>query len=225
MKTNYDLRKDVMDEIGFTPELRSVDKEIEVAVKDGVVTLSGEVDSYWKKVAAEEAAQRVTGVRVVASDLVVKVSGPGRTTDTEIAEAVRNALRWNSEVNHDQIELKVEAGWVYMAGKVDWLFEKESAQRTVERVFGVVGVNNSIILKPRPVDENRIKGKIRAAYNRSATLDAESIYIETSGGTITLFGSVSSCAERKEAESIAYASPGVTNVVNRIEIESLVLAQ
>lgn len=224
MKTNYELRKDVMDEINFTPELRSVEKEIAVDAKDGVVTLSGEVDSYWKKVAAEEAAQRVTGVKVVISALSVKVHGAGKRTDAQIAEAARNALRWNSVLDPDQIEVKVEGGQVYLTGKVDWLFEKASAQKTVERVFGVVGVSNCIKLKPRPVDASRIKGKIRAAFNRSATLDASSVYIETSGTTIILYGAVNSCAERKEAESIAYASPGVTNVVNKIEIELMAMA-
>jgi osmotically-inducible protein OsmY len=221
MKTNYDLRKDVMDEIGFTPELRSVDSEIAVAAKDGEVTLSGEVDSYWKKVAAEEAAQRVAGVRAVVSVLVVKLPVAVRKTDSEIADAVRSALRWNSELDHDQIEVKVEGGRVDLTGSVDWLFEKESAQKTVEKVFGVLGVSNSLALKPRPADANRIKGKIRAAYHRSATLNAESIYIDAAGSTIILYGAVSSCAERKEAENIAYALPGVTNVVNKIEIESI----
>lgn len=112
MKTNEELRNDVMEEIKWDPELRDVATEIGVAAKDGVITLSGTVDTYWKKISAEKAAQRVSGVRVVACDIDVKVAVIGKRTDTEVAEAVRNALRWNSAVNEEKIQVKVDNGWV-----------------------------------------------------------------------------------------------------------------
>src|SRR6478736_1376995 len=115
MKTNEELRQDVIDELKWDPQLISVHSEIGVATKEGVVTLSGSLDSYSKKLAAEKAAQRVSGVKVVASNIGVKVGLHGKRTDTEIAEALKNALLWNSDVNEDRIEVKVDSGWVYLS--------------------------------------------------------------------------------------------------------------
>lgn len=224
MKTNSELRKDVMEEISYTPELWSIAPEIGVAAKDGVVTLTGTVDSYWKKLTAEEAAQKVVGVKVVASDLEVKVQGVGKKTDTDIAEAVKNALRWNSSVDDDQIEVKVDNGWVYLTGKVDWPFQRDSARRSVENLVGVIGVSNNITLKPSPIDTKDIKSRISAAFHRSATIDSGAIRLETSDGTVTLRGTVRSWSEKKEAENIAWASPGVVKVQNQIEVDPMVFA-
>lgn len=225
MKSNEELRKDVMDEIKWDPELRSVATEIGVAVKDGVVTLSGVVDTYWKKLAAERAAQRVLGVKVVATDVEVKLSTLGKRTDTEIAGAVRNALRWNSAVNDDKIEVKVDNGWVYLDGKVDYMHEKRYAQDSVEDLLGVTGVTNRIEIKTTSIDTKDIQRKIAAAYHRSATVDSSSIRIDTSGSKVTLKGKVRSWAEKKEAADIAWAAPGVLGVDNQIEIEIGVYAE
>ncbi|MFZ6014340.1 MAG: BON domain-containing protein [Bacteroidota bacterium] len=224
MKTNEELRKDVMDEIKWDPELRNVATEIGVATKDGVVTLSGRVDTYWKKLSAEKAAQRVLGVKVVASDIEIKVSTTGTRTDTEIAEAVSNALRWNSAVNEDKIEVKVDNGWVYLEGTVDFEYEKRYAQDCVEDLVGVRGVSNNITIKAKPIDTKDILHKISAAFHRSATVDSSSIKIETSVGKVTLRGKVRSWAEKKEAENIAWAAPGVMSVDNKIEIDVAVYA-
>ena len=132
MKTNDELQKDVMAEIKWDPQLRDVHTQIGVSAKDGVVTLGGLVDTYSKKRAAEKATQRVKGVKVVASDIEVKVGLFGKRSDTEIAEAVKNALKWNSAVNDDKIEVKVDNGWVFLDGVVDWAFQKITAQRNVE---------------------------------------------------------------------------------------------
>src|SRR5512134_1333543 len=150
MKTNEELRNDVMEEIKWNPELRNVATEIGVAAKDGVITLSGVVDSYWKKVSAEKAAQKVSGVKVVACDIEVKVGFIGKRTDTEIAEAVGNALRWNTAVIDDKIEIKVDNGWVYLDGKVNWEYEKRYAQESVEDLVGVRGVTNNITIQSKP---------------------------------------------------------------------------
>lgn len=224
MKTNEELRKDVMEEIKWDPELRNVATEIGVAAKDGVVTLSGVVDTYWKKLSAEKAAQRVLGVKVVACDIEVKVGSIGQRTDTEVAGAVRNALRWNSAVNEDQIEVKVDNGWVYLDGKVDFEYEKRYAQECVEDLVGVRGVANNIMIKIKPIDTHDIQRKISAAYHRSATVDSSSIQIETSGSKVTLRGKVRSWAEKKEAENIAWAAPGVMSVDNKIVIDVEVYA-
>ena len=123
MKTNEELRNDVMEEIKWDPLLKNVASEIGVSVKDGVVTLSGLVDTYSKKLAAEKAAQRVHGVKIVAVDLEVKLFKVTKS-DIEIAETIKNALRWNTLVNDDRVEVKVDGGWVYLDGTADWEYQK-----------------------------------------------------------------------------------------------------
>lgn len=224
MKTNEELRKDVMEEIKWDPELKNIATDIGVAVKDGIVTLSGIVDTYWKKLAAEKAAQRVHGVKVVACDIEVRIGGAGKRTDTEIAEAVLNALRWNSAVNEDKIEVKVDNGWVYLEGQVDFDYEKRYAQQCVDDLWAVRGVTNNIVIKTKQIDTQDIQRKITAAYHRSATVDASSIKIDTSGSKVVLHGKVRSWAEKKEAENIAWATSGVLSVDNKIDIDVEVYA-
>ena len=219
MKTNEELRKDVMDEIKWDPELRDIATEIGVAAKDGVITLSGVVSSYRKRLAAEKAAQRVSGVKVVACDIQVTLTSIGKRTDTEVAEVVKNALRWNSAVNDDRIEVKVDNGWVYLDGKVEFAYEKRNAQESIEDLLGVRGVTNNIIINIKPIDTKEIQRQIAAAYHRNASLDSSSINIETTGSKVILRGTVKSWAEKKEAENIAWRSPGVLSVDNKIDID------
>lgn len=224
MKTNEELREDVMDEIKWDPQLKDVATQIGVAVKDGVVTLSGTLDSYTKKLAAEKAAQRVSGVMVVASDVQIKLTPVGKLTDTDLAESIKNVLRWNSAVNHDQIDVKVDNGWVYLDGKADWEFERQSAQRSVENLIGVVGVSNNITIKPRAINVKELKNDIAKAFHRSASVDSSAIRIESSGNKVTLYGKVRSWAEKKEAENVAWFAPGVSDVDNQIDIDVSVYA-
>jgi osmotically-inducible protein OsmY len=224
MKTNEELRKDVMDEIKWDPELRNVATEIGVAAKDGVTTLSGVVESYWKKLSAEKAAQRVLGVKVVACDIEVRLASIGKRTDTEVAEAVRNALRWNSAVNEDHIEVKVDNGWVYLDGEVQFEYEKRYAEESIEDLVAVRGVTNNIRIKVKQIDTKEIQRKISAAYHRSATVDSSSIKVDISGSRVTLHGKVKSWAEKKQAENIAWAAPGVMSVDNKIDIDVAVYA-
>ncbi len=222
MKTNQELQKDVTDELKWEPLLAEVVSKIGVTVDDGVVTLSGRVNNYAQKLNAEQAAQRVAGVKVVAEDIEVVIPGKSELSDTDIAIAVKNALKWHSAVNEDLIEIKVEDGWVYLDGTAEWEYQKKAADNAVKDIVGVARIINRISLKPT-VNAKDVKSKIMAAFHRSATIDAGNISIETTGTKITLHGTVRSWAERKEAENAAWSAPGVTDVVNEIKIDTEIL--
>lgn len=215
MKTDVQIQKDVMDELKWAPFLNS--SEIGVAVKDGIVTLSGQVDSYAKKVAAEKAAKKVRGVRAIAEDIHIGVSPTFRKTDTEIADAVMNALKWHTAVQEEKIKVSVEDGCVKLEGEVDWDYQRKNAVNTVQNLSGVRYVSNLLTIKPA-VTTPDVKQKIFAAFHRSATVDASKITAEVSGSKVILKGSVRSFAEKKDAENAAWSAPGVTNVDSKLQV-------
>src|SRR5579863_6351880 len=147
IKSDEQLQKDVLAELKWDARLHP--NEIGVAVKDGVVTLAGFVDSYSKKWAAEEAAHRVQGVRAVANDVEVRLPGSAERSDPEIAEAAVRALEWDADVPADTVKVTVAEGWITLQGEVEWQYQKDSAERTVRRLSGVKGITNLIIVKPR----------------------------------------------------------------------------
>ncbi len=220
MKTDAQIQQDVMEEMNWEPQLNAT--QIGVAVKDGIVTLSGTVDTYLKKRKAEKAAKRVKGVKAVAEDIEVKLSGFGKKNDTELAEAVLIALKWNSAVKEEKVKVKVENGWITLDGEAEWLFQRNAATRAVEHLNGVVGVTNLISIKPH-LDAKVVKSKIESAFQRSASLDSDRINIETIGNRIILKGKVRSWAEKIDAENAAWKSPGVEIVENKLEIDPMVL--
>jgi osmotically-inducible protein OsmY len=216
MKTDFQIQKDVTEELRWEPFLSS--SEIGVAVKNGIVTLSGQVDSYSKKITAEKAAKRVSGVKAVAEDIQVGISPGFFKTDTEIAEAVLNALRWNSAVQDEKIKIKVEDGNVKLEGEVEWEFQRSSIRTAIENLAGVRSVINLINVKPR-ITPSEIQQKIKAAFQRSATIDAGKIAAEVFGSKVILRGHVRSFAEKEDAEVAAWNAPGITNVESKLEIE------
>ena len=215
MKTDTQLQKDIIDELRWEPRVNEA--EIAVSAKDGVVTLTGSVETFAQKYEAERAVERVSGVRAIADDLKVKVFGPHERSDTEIAHAAINALRWDTEVPDEKLTVKVENGWVTLKGEVEWNYQKTAAERDLRYLAGVKGISNLISVKPR-ASTTEVKAKIEAAFKRSAELDAKQITVETANGTVTLKGAVRSWAERTDAERAAWAAPGVKEVHDKLVI-------
>lgn len=222
MKTATMVQRDVQDELQFEPDLSAA--ELGVAVTDGVVTLTGRVDSYAEKLAAERAAKRVAGVRGVANELEVALPSRQQRDDVDIARAALDAIRWHVSVPEDRIKLVVDRGWVTLEGEADWQFQKRAAENAVRYLTGVKGINNLITLRPR-ASASQIKDKIEAALTRRAELEARGVRVEVTNGRVLLTGAVHSLPERDEAEDAAWAAPGVTSVENRIEIEEYASAE
>jgi osmotically-inducible protein OsmY len=216
MKSDIQIQQDVMDQLKWEPGLHAA--EIGVSVKNGIVTLSGLVDSYSEKITAEDATKKIAGVKAVAEDIQVGMSPVYRKTDAEIADAVVFALRWNTSIPDQKIRIKVEDGIVSLEGEVEWEYQRNEVKMAVEKLTGVRGINNYITLKPslKPVN---IKEQITAAFVRSATIDSGKISVATDGGKVILRGRVRSMAEHDDAENAAWAAPGVTSVENDLVLE------
>ena len=211
-RSDNSLRDDVLLELNWDPKISSA-SDIGVAVKDGVVTLSGFVPSFWEKDAAEKAVKRVYGVRGIANDIEVKLFW--QRTDPEIARAAVRELESHVSIPADRIKVTVKDGWVTLEGTVDWEYQKSLAQSAMKKLKGVSGVTNKIQVTPK-ASAAEVKSKIEEALRRSAELDARRITVEIEGSTVKLYGSVSSWAERDEAERAAWSAPGTTMVENHI---------
>jgi osmotically-inducible protein OsmY len=210
-----DLKQYVENAFDWEPSVDA--KDIGVSVDQGVVTLRGNVASYTEKIAAERVALRVYGVKAVANDLVVRLASVYQRTDTEIAQAAVNALKWHTTVPDDRVTLTVKDGWITLAGTVDWQYQKDAAARSVRDLTGVKAVTNDIRVQPH-VKTIDVRDKIEAAFKRSAEIDARRVNVTAQDGNVILSGNVHSWAERQEAERAAWAAPGVSQVDDRLTV-------
>ncbi len=209
------IQRDVLQELGWDSRLQP--NQIGVTVENGVVTLTGTVDTYLKKQATGQAAYRVHGVKAVANDTQVRLPGVSERTDTDLARSAREALQMDVEVPSDGVRVTVSDGWVTLDGEVYFDFQKRAAERSVHRLAGVKGVSNLIAVKPR-VSLGEVKQDIEKALLRNARTDARNIQVEVEGRKVILHGTVSSYAEKEAAEETAWAEPGVTEIENHVSV-------
>lgn len=217
MKTNEELQKDVQNAIKWEPLLNAA--EVGVTAKDGVITLTGVVNSYAKKSEAEMAAKNVAGVKAVVEKLEIKFGTDwAKKDDNEIATEVLNAIKWNWEVPADKVKVKVEKGWITLEGELTWNFQKEAVKNAVKNLLGVTGVSNKITIKPESHDKIE-KTKVEDALSRNWSINTQDIDVSVSGTKVTLSGTVSSWYQKDEAGRIAWNTPGIWTVDNELEVE------
>lgn len=217
MKSDLDLKKDVLTELSWDPLVPET--LIGVAVNEGVVTLSGHVDSYAEKVAARRAVERVSGVKAIAVEIDVIPAGVHKRSDTEIATAIEHALGWSTSVPQGRITVIVEKGWVTLNGELDWNFQRRAVERMIRPLKGVVGISDNIRLKVLPMTTD-LSARIQEALTRQAVREAKRIEVSLDGSVVTLNGHVHSWAERNAAEGATWSSPGVSRVNNQITVEA-----
>jgi osmotically-inducible protein OsmY len=206
MRSDSDIKRDVEDELRWDPSVDATD--IAVAVKNGVVTLTGFVRNYMDKFHAEAAAKRVAGVAGLANDIEVGLSRADQRPDPEIARDAVAAIKSRLPLSSEHIKVVVDKGWVTLEGQVEWNYQRDEAERAVRRINGVKGVINSLDLQPR-AKPSEIEHKIEEAFRRSAEIDASRIAVEANGSEVDLRGAVRSWAKRQKEEPATWAAPGV----------------
>jgi len=215
MKTNEELQKDVQAALKWEPSLHAA--EIGVIAKEGIITLTGKVDSYVKKAEAEDAARNVVGVKALVENIDVQFGSKGKREDNAIATDVVNAFKWNWEIPSDKINVKVEDGWVSLLGEVEWNYQKEATKKAVHNVPGVKGITNDIIVKSKGNDRLE-KRSVEEALIRNGSIDDEAMTVSVSGNKVTLSGTAYSLSQKEEATRVAWNAPGVWEVDNQLEI-------
>nr|WP_315431715.1 BON domain-containing protein [uncultured Albidiferax sp.] len=215
MKTDSQIQADVNAELKWEPSVNAA--HIGVEVKEGIVTLTGHVESYAEKWNAEHAAQRVPGVRALAVEMDVALPGWSHRHDSDIAQSVENVLQWSTSLAKDSVQVMVEKGWVTLTGEVDWEYQRQAAASVVRHLMGVTGVSDQIAIKPK-VTLSAVKADIEAALRRRAASDADHITVKVQDSEVTLTGNVHSWSERNLATLTAWGTPGVRSVVDNLSV-------
>lgn len=214
MSQDQKLQASVLAELMWEPSITAA--HVGVTADDGVVTLTGHVENYFQKHAAEKAAARVKGVKGVAQKLEVRLFGASKRSDEQIAHAAIDRLAWEVTVPSDAVKIEVEKGYVTLTGAVGWHFEKDAAERTIRGLYGVMGISNEIVIKSQPNAMNT-SADIDVALHRS-WFDPKTIRVTTDGGKVKLTGSVHTPGDRFTAGAAAWGSPGATIVENDLVI-------
>ncbi len=215
MNTDIQIRDDIQRELFYNSGINAA--SIGVAVRDGVVTLSGTVDTYAQKLEAVRAAERIPQVKAVACQLSVRLTGPAERTDADLARASANVLAWNSRVPPDRIRLTVENSWIRLDGTVDWQYQKDAAGEAVAHLWGVKGIDNRITVNPLASVE-KTKELVQAALQRCGIAVTQNVLVEVTNDQVALYGEVRSIAERQAAERIAWEIPGIADVANHLAV-------
>lgn len=216
MKTDAKLKRDVEAELAWDPAVHA--DAIGVAAKNGIVTVTGHLDTFGEKLAVERAVRRVKGVQAMAVELDVKLAPQHRRSDTEIALAAEQALKWHSAVPPEKVLLSVDNGWVTLRGQVDWEFQREAAAKAIRPLTGVVGLSNMIELAPRSAVKTEMVEQITRAMKRHAADEADQLQIDVDASTVTLRGTVHSWAERSAVAGACWSAAGVGRVVNELRV-------
>jgi osmotically-inducible protein OsmY len=216
VKSDSEIQAAVLRELKWDTRVEETDVGVEV--DKGVVTLTGTVGNYAKRIAAQEAAHRVIGVLDVANDIQVRLPGKGKT-DTEIAQAVRHALEWDAHVPHEHIQSTVSAGWVTLEGVVDFWREREEAERAIQRLWSVRGITNCITVRPHDASPEQLHKAIEEALERRAEREARNMHVEVHDGTVKLIGSIHSYREKRAVVGAVAHAPGVRSVEDHLRID------
>ncbi len=215
MKTDIDLKKDVVAELAWDPAVKS--EAVGVVVQNGVVTVSGHLDTYAQKYAVERALRRVAGVKAMAIELDVKIAAQHKRSDTEIATAAEQAMQLQTVGLADKIRIKVEHGHIQLTGEVEWQYQRANAERAIRPLAGVVSINNEITLKAKAVPSD-LTARIEAALKRQAIREAKHIELSVDGSTVRLSGNVRSWQEREAIQGAVWSAPGVRTVINDVHV-------
>ena len=218
MKSDTQLQKDVRDGLDWEASVDA--SHIDAQVKDGVVTLTGFVSQFPEAIGAERVVKSIAGVKAVVNDIEVRLSGAFERADADIAASALSALQWHTSVPDDKIMVTVRDGWVTLEGEVEWNYQRDAAYKAVHSLRGVKKVTNQIEITPQGTPDQIISEKIRAAFERTAELEAQRVHVDVDGRKVILYGKVPSLARCKLAEHAAWSAPGVSKVDNRLEVAS-----
>jgi len=216
MKTDQQLKQDLIAELSWEPSVNA--SQIGVEVKDGIVTLAGHVSSFTEKWHAEQAAQRVPGVKGLAVEMDVNLPGMSNRTDADLARSIENTLQYLSYLSKDAVKVMVENGWVTLSGEVDWNYQRLDAADVIRNLIGVRGLTENIGLKSRAAPTGGIKADIEAALRRRLDSNLQDITVAVNDGDVTLSGRVQSLWDRERARELAWSSVGVKHVKDDLRI-------